>query len=163
MIRRLLPHPLLSPILAVIWLLLVNEFSVGHALLGLLLGWLIPVFTLNFWPEKVRIFRPLRLFLFSFLVVYDIAVANIKVAFLILGPTGKLKPAFVRLPLDLHSDLAISLLANTISLTPGTVSAELSPDRRYLLVHVLHAQDGESLVSAMKSRYEAPIKEIFEG
>jgi multisubunit Na+/H+ antiporter MnhE subunit len=51
MTSRLLPHPLLTPILALIWLLLANSLSPGHILLGLLLGWSIPVFTLRFWPD----------------------------------------------------------------------------------------------------------------
>ena len=56
--RRLLPHPLLTPILAAVWLLLNNSLAPGHVVLGLLLGWLIPLFTLRFWPETVRIRKP---------------------------------------------------------------------------------------------------------
>lgn len=163
MIRRLLPHPLLTPILALIWLLLVNEFSVGQAVLGLLLGWAIPLFTRSFWPERVRIRRPLILLRLVAVLLYDIVVANLTVARLILGRPSQLRPAFVVMPLAVRSDLAISLLANTICLTPGTVSAELSADRRHLLVHALSTHDTQALVDTLKRRYEAPIKEVFEG
>lgn len=163
MIHRLLPHPLLTPILALIWMLLANEFSAGHAVLGLVLGWAIPIFTLRFWPEQTRIGQPLTLLRFIALVLYDILVANLIVAWLIISRrNASLRPAFVEIPLEVSSDLAISLLANTITLTPGTVSAELSPERDRLLVHALHVTDTEALVATIKSRYEAPLKEVFE-
>lgn len=159
---RHLPHPLLTPILAAVWLLLNNSLAPGHVVLGLLLGWAIPWFTLRFWPERVRIRRPMKLLRFVAVVLYDIAVANLIVARRILGRPERLRPAFVTLPLDLKSDLAISLLANTICLTPGTVSARLAPDRGSLLVHGLHVPDAAELVASIKARYEAPLKEVFE-
>lgn len=160
--RRLLPHPLLTPILAGVWLLLNNSLAPGHIVLGLLLGWAIPAFTLRFWPERVCIRQPLTLLRFLTIVLYDIIVANLIVARRILGTPARLKPAFVTVPLALKTDLAISLLANTISLTPGTVSARLAPDRRSLLVHGLHVPDAAALAATIKARYEAPLKEVFE-
>jgi len=95
-------------------------------------------------------------------VLYDILVANVVVARLILGRQESLRPAFVVMPLALHSELAISLLANTISLTPGTVSAYLSADRRCLVVHTLHTTAPEELLAIIRERYETPLKEILE-
>lgn len=160
--QRLLPHPVLTLVLALIWLLLVNSFAPGHLLLGLLLGWAIPLFTRHFWPEKVRIARPLVLFKFIVIVLFDIIVANLIVAALILGRPKKLRPVFVELPLDLRNELAISMLANTITLTPGTVSVQLAGDHSHLVVHALHETDSEALVKKIKQRYEAPLKEVFE-
>jgi len=160
--RRLLPHPLLTPVLAGVWLLLVNSAAPGQIVLGLLLGWAIPFFTQRFWPDRMRIRKPLTLLRFVAVVLLDIVLANLTVARLILGRPERLRPAFVVLPLDLTSDIAISLLANTITLTPGTVSALLSPDRKYLLVHALDVSDADELVAAIKQRYETPLKEVFE-
>lgn len=160
--RRLLPHPLLTPALAGVWLLLVNSTTPGQIVLGLLLGWAIPFFTQRFWPDRMRIRKPLTLLRFIAVVLLDIVLANLTVARLILGRPELLRPAFVVLPLDLTSDIAISLLANTITLTPGTVSALLSPDRKYLLVHTLDVSDADELVAAIKQRYETPLKEVFE-
>lgn len=162
MSKRLLPHPLLTPILAAIWLLLNNSLAPGHIVLGLLLGWAIPLFTLRYWPEAVRIHKPLTLLRFMVLVLLDIVLANLAVARLILGRPRSLHPSFLKVPLDLRGDLAIGLLANTICLTPGTVSARLSPDRRFLLVHALNAPDGAAVIATIKQRYEAPLKEVFE-
>jgi multicomponent K+:H+ antiporter subunit E len=160
--RRLLPHPLLSAILVVIWLLLVNQLNVGHLLLGMLLGWAVPLYTARFWPDQVRVRRPLLLLRFITVVLYDILVANVVVARLILGRQEHLKPAFLVLPLRLRSDVAISLLANTISLTPGTVSTYLSADRRCLIIHSLHTTEPEELLATIRQRYETPLKEILE-
>jgi len=159
---RLLPHPLLTPVLTIIWLLLNNSMDAGHIVLGLILGWTIPVLTIRFWPETVMIRKPLTLIKYSFILLFDIIIANFTVARLILGNPDKLQPVFVKLPLDLNSDLAISLLANSITLTPGTLSAQLSEDSSYLLIHALNETDPEALVATIKQRYESPLKEIFE-
>ncbi|TVP55306.1 MAG: cation:proton antiporter, partial [Halomonadaceae bacterium] len=65
-------------------------------------------------------------------------------------------------PLALTDEFAITMLASTISLTPGTVSAGLSPDRQTLLIHALHEPDPAALIAHIRSRYETPLKEILE-
>lgn len=161
--KRWLPHPLLSAILLVLWLLLVNDLSVGQVLLGTVLGWGLPLYTARFWPEPVLVHRPLRLLRFIGVVLYDIVVANLTVARLILGPPHRIRPAFVVMPLTLRSEAGISLLANTVSLTPGTVSAFLSADRRCLIIHSLHTTAPEEVLATIRERYETPLKEILEG
>ena len=160
--RRLLPHPLLTPALAVLWLLLVNSVEPGQIVLGLFMGWVLPQLTIQFWPEQIRIYRPVLLLKFLGIFLLDIILANFTVARLILGSPQSLHPVFVTIPLDVKSELAISFLANVISLTPGTVSSRVSPDHHYLLVHALNETDPDTLVATIKSRYEAPLKEIFE-
>jgi len=159
---RLLPHPILTPTLAGVWLLLNSTIEPGHILLGFLLGWMIPILTIRFWPDTVHIHKPFVLLRYIAVLLFDIVMANFTVARLILGNPDRLKPAFAILPLDLTSDLAISLLANSITLTPGTLSARLSEDRKFLLVHALNETDPKAMVAAIKKRYERPLKEIFE-
>ena len=159
---RWLPHPLLTSILTGIWLLLNNTLAPGHSVLGLVLGFAIPRFTVAFWPDKVRIVRPIRLLRFTGVFLYDVLVSNVAVARLVLVGPKALHPLFVSVPLDLTSDLALSLLANIICLTPGTVSAKLSADRRTLLVHALDCTDPDELVRMIKTRFEAPLRETFE-
>ncbi len=160
--RRLLPHPILTPTLASIWLLLNNSIEPGQIVLGLLLGWLIPLLSIRFWPETVRIRKPITLLRYISVLLIDIVVANFTVARLILSNPKQLQPAFVEFPLDLTSDLAISLLANSITLTPGTLSAQLSPDRKYLLIHALNETEPDTLIITIKQRYEVMLKEVFE-
>lgn len=156
-----LPHPLLSLTLLLMWLLLNNSAEPGHLLLGSLFGLLLPLFTRRFWPERVGLRRPGLALGLVLKVLWDILVANFSVARVVLGPADRLRPVFVQVPLEVKSDFAITTLASVVSLTPGTVSADLAPDRRHLLVHALSEDQPEELVRTIKARYEAPIREIF--
>ncbi|KGO35126.1 MAG: Na+/H+ antiporter subunit E [Desulfoprunum sp.] len=157
-----LPQPLFSLCLWMVWLLLGNTLAPGQMLLGAVLALALPLFSVRFWPDRPRLRRPLQLLRYFAVLLWDIVVANLVVARLILGPTRKLRPAFIRLPLDLCHEFAIVVLANTISLTPGTVSADLSLDRRTLLIHALDVEDEAQAIARIKDRYERPLKEIFE-
>ena len=160
--KRWLPHPLLSLFLWLIWLLLVNSVTPGQLLLGAVLAMVLPLLTGRFWPDQPTLRNPWKILRYIAVLLWDIVLANLAVARRILGPTHQLHPAFVHLPLDLHNDFAISVLASTISLTPGTVSSDLSADRKTLLLHVLDVQDEAELIAHIKQRYEQPLKEIFE-
>ncbi len=156
-----LPYPVLSLLLFVVWLLLVAEVSVAHVLLALFLAWGIPIVCRPFLkdlPPVRRFFAALRLVA---LVTYDIVVANIAVARLILGPTARLNPVFVSVPLTLTQPMSISLLASIITMTPGTVSSDLSQDNKILIVHALDCSDPEALIADIQQRYEKPLLEIF--
>ncbi len=160
--RWLMPHPLLTALLAVVWILLQNEVSAGMVVFGIILGILIPWGTSIWWPDTPRGFRPGKMILYIFIVIWDIIVANIQVAWIVVSvPNAKLKPAWVVIPLELRLPEAITLLAGTITLTPGTVSADLSDDGHELLVHVLHTDDPDAVRDDIKSRYERRLKEIF--
>jgi multicomponent K+:H+ antiporter subunit E len=159
--KNWLPQPLMSLSLWLVWLLLAQSLAPGHLFLGGLLALGLPLFTVRFWPETNRIRRPILLLPYLAVLLWDITLANLSVARRILGPVHRLRPAFIRLPLSLDSDLAIVVLAHTISLTPGTVSISLSPDRRILLIHTLDVGDETELIAHIKKRYEQPLKEIF--
>jgi multicomponent K+:H+ antiporter subunit E len=159
--RRLLPHPYRSLAIVVLWLSLNNTIDPGHVVLGLLIGWLLPLLVGHFWPTTVVMKRPWRAVSFAGVVIMDVILANLRVARAILGPPARLRPGFIRVPLDLRSDVGITVLAQTITLTPGTVSADLTPDRRTLIVHYLDEGDPEALIAEIKRRYEQPILEMF--
>lgn len=162
--KRLLPYPFTSAVLAAGWLLLAG-FSVAHLILAVVVAILLPRFTQRFVDEALGHARSagalLRAARFALLVTWDIVVANVAVARLVLGPPGRLRPAYVEVPIELEQPLAISLLASIITMTPGTVSSDLSDDRRRLLVHVLDAPDAAAVVAQIKARYERPLMEIF--
>jgi multicomponent K+:H+ antiporter subunit E len=164
-LRRLLPHPLLSVLLLVCWLWLNNTLAAGHVLLGAVLGIGIPYVTRRFWPDPLRVRRPLRVLQYVLLVTWDVVIANLQVAALILGPVSRLRPAFVRVPLDLRTDFAVTVLASTVTLTPGTVSVGFDDDGaggRVLVVHALRCLDADEMVRTIKERYERRVKEILE-
>ncbi len=99
---------------------------------------------------------------FIFRLLGDIIIANFEVAYLIANPWRKLKPHFIEYPLMLEERFTITLLASTISLTPGTVSANLRMDGKSLLIHALNVDDEEALIKQIRERYERPLKEIYE-
>lgn len=156
-----LPMPLHSLLLFIVWLLLNNTTAPGHLVLGAFLALTIPLLCAPLQMQQPRVVRPLRAIRYFLLVLGDIVVANVEVAILVLGPMRKLQPGFVAVPIDIKGDLPITLLASTVSLTPGTVSAEVSEDQQWLYIHALHLTDEAGLIDTIKSRYEAPLKEIF--
>ncbi|MCP3709606.1 Na+/H+ antiporter subunit E [Paraburkholderia sp. CNPSo 3274] len=162
MLKRLFPHPWLTVVLLVCWVLLMNDVSPGNLLLGLVLGTAIAYRVgEGLWLTPVRFGKPWLLVRLLGHVLYDILVANLEVALLVLGPTKRLRPTFIDVPLDSTHEIALSALISIVSLSPGTLCAELSDDRRRLVVHVLDLEDEAALVALIKSRYEAPLMEIF--
>lgn len=158
---RLLPHPGLSAFLALMWVVMVNDLTFGTLFLGLIFGLAVPLFTAPWWPGRPRV-RFLPGFAYCGLVLWDIVVANFQVAAIILFKTNRdLRPAWLTIPLELDTPEAITVFAGTISLTPGTVSADVSACGKYLLVHALHAPDPPAEVAKVKARYEARLKAIF--
>lgn len=157
-----LPHPLITLVLAGFWLLLMNEVTVGGVVMGLFLGVVIPLYTSRFWPEAPAIHKLPRVAEYTVIVLWDIIVANVLVAYWILfWKVERLKPSFMTVPLDIYSPEAITMLAGTITMTPGTVSCDLSADGRALLVHGLHTPDVAGTVADIKDRYERRLGEIF--
>ncbi|TVP47199.1 MAG: Na+/H+ antiporter subunit E [Halomonas sp.] len=161
-ILRFLPAPMLSLILLVTWLLMVRSVTLGQLLLGVILAIGIPLLTRQFWLPFPRVKHPLKLFRFLLCVLGDIVVANLHVSLLILTPKREPHPGFVEYPLQVKDRLAITLLANTITMTPGTVSTNIRLDQTSLLIHVLDMKDEQKLIKEIHERYERPLREIFE-
>ena len=157
-----LPHPWLSIALLGTWLLLQNSFAPGPVLLGSVLALVIPRFATRVWLQPVRLRRPGQWLRYLGRLLWDIVIANLHVAWLVLTrPPAQLRPALIALPLDLDDAFAIAVLAATITLTPGTISLELIPDQHQLRIHCLDVADEAALIAALKSRYETPLKVMF--
>lgn len=162
MLTRIFPHPLLSLSLTFVWLALVNKVTLGNILLGGALGIAVPILTAAYWPGRPRIRAPFKVVEYVLVVMWDIIVANVQVAMIILFKRNDdLKSEWVTVPLELTSAEAITVLAGTITMTPGTVSALLSADGGSILVHCLHTDDPEAVRDEIKSRYERRLMEIF--
>ena len=163
MLRTLIPHPLLSLTLVLVWLGLVNTFTLGNLILGSAFGLIIPMLTAAYWPDRPKIGRPLKIIEYGLIVLWDIIVANVQVAMIILfKPENSIRSEWIPIPLDLKSPEAITVLAGTITMTPGTVSCTLCADGSSILVHCLHTDDADAVREEIKNRYEGRLKEIFE-
>lgn len=159
--RHLLPHPFLSGVVLILWLLLNNSLSAGQIVLGIIVALAIPRLTTGFWTPRSHPVAPAALLGYVGIVLIDILLANFTVARQVLGRSRVLKPAFFHVPLALESPMAISILANTITLTPGTVTCQVDEEQRRLLVHALHTEDPAEEAATIKSRYEARLLHIF--
>lgn len=165
MIKRLLPSPLLSLLILILWLVLKQSLDLSDWLLAIALAVLVPLFTDSLRPTPVRIRKPWLFARLILLINYDILVSNLKVARLILSPRANdWTSRFVRIPLDVRDPNALAVLSIALCLTPGTAWAELALDRSALLMHVLELEeDGvDDFVAMIKRRYERPLMEIFE-
>jgi len=166
-VSRLFPSPIASALLFVVWLLLNNTADPAHLALAAILAVALPLVTAPLGAGLPRLHRPAVALRLAAIVLWDIVVANVEVARRILGPEQAIRPRFVWVPLDLKNPYGALTLAGMITMTPGTISAEFSPDRRWLLVHALHVDGGDegaaALVASIKQRYEQPLRQIFDG
>lgn len=159
---KVIPAPLLSLFLLLIWLLLFNSLSAGVLLLGVIFAVAIPVIFRPAWPRFARVKKPHLAVVYFFLLLLDIIIANFKVAALIIGSRKSIKPALIVFPLDMKEELPVTILASTITLTPGTVSCEITRGRKGILIHAFSEEDPQQLIETIRTRYERRLKEIFE-
>ncbi|MBE0414114.1 Na+/H+ antiporter subunit E [Yoonia sp.] len=163
MLARLIPHPLLSTTLVLVWLGLVNTLTLGNLILGVVFGLIVPMVTAPYWPDRPKVRKPLRIAEYFLVVLWDIVIANIHVATIILFKRQRdIHSVWLSVPVELTSAEAITVLAGTITMTPGTVSTSLAADGGAILVHCLHTDDPDALRDTIKARYESRLKEIFE-
>jgi multicomponent K+:H+ antiporter subunit E len=159
---RILPYPLLTAALFVMWLLL-NQVSVGHVVLGAVIALLAAKAMTALEPAKPRIRRWDQIPVLVAVVLVDILKSNIAVAGLILRGRRRQKTSgFLAIPLDLRDRTGLAVLACIITSTPGTAWVDYHSGRNELLIHVLDLTDPEGLTDQIKQSYERRLMEIFE-
>lgn len=161
--KRWLPAPLLSVSLFALWLLLNQSASAGHLLLGAAVAVAMPLLMAPLRPATGRVRRPFTLARLVLAVGVDVVVSALQVARGVLA-TRRRPPrsGFVVVPLDLRNPQALAALAVICTVVPGAVWAELAPDSSSLLLHVFDLADEAAFIHDFKTRYEQPLKEIFE-
>lgn len=153
----------LNLILAVVWAALNASFTLSSLLIGYIIGfgglWLSQPLFPDTRGYYLRVYRVIRLILFF---LYELVVSSVRVAWDVITPAHLSKPAILTMPLDVKSDMEILLVTNLISLTPGTLSLDVTPDRSCLIVHAMFAEDPDALVAELKNGMERMVKEAFE-
>lgn len=149
--------------LAVIWAALWGSPTVLMLGAGYVLGFFIlwfaaPVFGIN-GSYFLRSYRIVKLIIYF---LYELVMSSLRVAYDVLTPNDYSTPAILEMPLDVKSDFEILLITNLISLTPGTLSLDVSDDRKTLTFHAMYADDPESLISDTKNGFERMVREVFE-
>lgn len=153
---------LLNIVLAVIWASLWGSLTVWQLVVGFHVGfaalWIAqPLFGA---PSGyyLRAYRVVRLILFF---LYDLIISSIRVAYDVLTPRDRSNPAVLEMPLDAKTDIEILLVTNLISLTPGTLSLDVTPDRQTLIVHAMFADDPDAVIADLKNGMERMVMEVF--
>ncbi|WP_299316565.1 Na+/H+ antiporter subunit E [uncultured Halomonas sp.] len=138
-------------LLALAWVLLSGDFTGLNLVVGLVFGYVTLVLiepqveSLQGYPARIpRILRFIGFF------IKELLMANLKVAFDILTPPWHMKPGVIAMPLEARTELEITMVANLISLTPGTLSLDVSDDRKVLYIHAMFLDDEEELRRNLK-------------
>ncbi len=153
---------LLNILLALAWVALTGEFTPLNLLIGFVLGLLALWFTRRNGGRPQYVIKLFVVLNFTLFFVKELVLANLRMAALSFRPKSSLRPAIVAVPLDVTSDLEITLLANLITLTPGTLTLDVSDDRQMLYVHVADIKSSPDAVRQdIKSGFERRIKELF--
>ena len=159
---RILPYPLLTAALIVMWLLL-NSFSLGHLVLGTVIATAASRVMTALQPSKPRLRRWQLIPWLLGVVLVDVIRSNIAVATVILQGSRRERAAgFVSIPLELRDRTGLAVLACIVTSTPGTAWIEYDSATGVLLIHVLDLVEEQEWVDLIKSRYEAALREIFE-
>ena len=159
--RRFLPSIPQSLTVFLFWMLMSQSVDVANFLMALVLAIVMPLIAARLEREFARMGQLRHIPGIVVHLLCDILRANLTVARQVLGPRDRLQSQFIWVPLDLTNIHGISALASIITLTPGTVTSELSPDRRHLLIHCLSTEDPEAIIAEIKHRYEAPLRKLF--
>lgn len=159
----LLPYPLLSAALLVLWLLLNESISPGHLVLGSVLAVLASWAMAALRPEKPRIRRPGAILRLAGMVLIDILRSNLAVGRIIVRSREPgVRAGFLIIPLDLRDHHGLAVLAIIITSTPGTIWVNYDAAKGTLLLHVLDLIDETAWIRTIKDRYERRLMEIFE-
>jgi multicomponent K+:H+ antiporter subunit E len=159
---RILPYPLLTAALFIMWLLLTG-LSVGHVVLGGVIALAASKAMTALQPAKPKIRRWDQIPVLVMVVLVDILRSNIAVAGIILqGRRRRKTSGFLAIPLDLRDRTGLAVLACIITSTPGTAWVDYHSGRSELLIHVLDLTDPEGLTEQIKQSYERRLMEIFE-
>ena len=150
--------------LAVVWVAVTGNFSAPNLLLGAGIGTLAALLLRNGFAAPIKAGRLRRIASLALLFLWELLVSAVRVALIVLRPDLKasLRPAIVAFPLTVKSDAEITLLANLITLTPGTLSVDVADDRSALYVHVLHLDDRDRLIADIAGGFERKVREVFQ-
>lgn len=149
-------------LLALAWMFLSGEFSPAQLLFGFVLGYLI--LTIAGGPFRAAGYLR-KVWIILYFVLYfawELLLANLRVAYYVLIPGHRMRPAIIAVPVDLQTDIEITLLANLITLTPGTLTLDVSYNRRVIYVHTMYVDDVEAFRRAIKEGFEQRVKALFQ-
>ena len=152
---------LINILLSFSWMLLNGDLSFTNFLEGFFIAYIILWITKGVLVKDNYFTKIPRIIGFVFFFLYELVLANLKVAYDIVTPQHLMRPGIVKIPLSAKTDLEITLLANLITLTPGTLSMDVSPDKKYIYVHSMYIDNVEEFKAEIKTGLEKKLLEVL--
>ncbi len=150
-----------NTLLALVWTALTGIFTPGNSLAGFALGFIMLSAAQGVFGNRSYAWRGYRLIAFLLYFLWELLKASIRVAVDIITPRDYMTPGLIRLPLDARSDIEITLLANIISLTPGTLCIDVSADRRIMYIHAMYVSNADEFRKEIKDGFERRLLEVL--
>lgn len=153
---------LVNVLLALAWVMLTGRASAENFVAGFLLGALALSLPSPGKGTRRYVWKVWRVIAFIGYFALEVVKANLRLMRIVLSPNPKMQPAIVRVPVQLKSDIALTVLANILTLTPGTLSLDISEQRDAIFVHVIDTESPEALRHEIQNGFERRLKEILE-
>lgn len=151
---------LLNFFIAVVWMFVNNEWTTITFLIGYLVGFVLIFMLRRFFPEQFYGRRLLATFVLLVIFVKELFLSNLAVIKQVIKPRLAIRPGIVALPIELKTPWEITLLANLITLTPGTLTVDVSNDNKMFYIHALDIEETEQVISGIKETFEKRIMEV---
>lgn len=148
---------LMNIILTFVWLALTGSYLYVNIIFGFLLSFLV-LWMLSIQVGNRKYFTfTIKLIAFCFYFLYELVKANWEVAREIITPAFHMQPGIVKMPLDAKTDIEITILANLITLTPGTLVIDVSDDKKVMYIHGMYVRDKDAFIASIKKSLERPL------
>lgn len=155
-------YPAINILLALVWSGLLGGFTPENLVSGFVVSYVVLCFVTRGAPGHDGYFgRVPRLAKFVVYYLWELVKSNAIIAYDVLTPTHHMKPGVLGIPLEAKTDFEITVLANLITMTPGTLSLDVSPDRKTLYVHAMYIHDAEALRRDIKDNLERRVLELL--
>ncbi len=148
-------------VLALVWAFAVGDFTITNFVVGFVLAYLVLGFVHQVVGPSHYHAKSRQVVRFALFYLWQLLLANLRVAYDVLTPAHHMRPAIIAVPLDARTEEEITLLANLITLTPGSLSLDVSEDRRLLYVHVMYLDDPDQNRQRIKDHFEKPVLELL--
>ena len=147
--------------LAVAWIGMTGRFNAANVIIGFLVGYVVLLILQGPLAMRGQLYRIRRAAELVLIFTWEMLLANLRVAWDVVTPTHLMRPGVIAVPIEARGDLEILFLANMVSLTPGTLSLDVSDDRSVLYIHAMYLHDRERITSAIKDGFERRLLEVL--
>ena len=152
---------LMNVMLTLIWVALTGSFTYINLLFGFVISFFV-LWVISRESSDRRYFTiAFKIIGFFFYFLYEMLKATLEVAYEVMSRRFKMKPGIIKMPLEARTDVEITILANLIALTPGTLVIDISDDRTVMYIHGMYVQDKEKFINSIKNGLERPLLSIM--